>query len=95
MKDHYVLSTVLKNTLLGVGNDPIPIKREITIKLKPWFDSYEVVTANFLILPPSNTWRPILPPGDVQCAIIRNPVIKQLADPLFWKAEAVSAILGI
>lgn len=51
--------------------------------------------ANFLILPPTNKWCPILPPNDVQCTGIDKRSMLQLADPLFWKSGATTIIVGI
>lgn len=95
VKGFYSSSKIVKGTVEGVGNDPIRIKREIMVTLKPWYESDESIEAKFLILPQSSKWCPMLPHSNVQCADIDVSRVEQLADPSFWQCGPVSLILGI
>lgn len=79
----------------GISNQPVSIKRKISIEIRPWFDSEESITADFLILPASSGWCPVLPDSDLPNTLFTNLVPSKLADPLFWKCEPVHLLLGI
>lgn len=95
IKNYFKNTTIIQHTILGIGNEPIQAKHKISLKIKPWFDSTEEITAEFLILPTTNKWCPLLPPNDVQCVQLSCGTSAHLADPLFWKSNPITMVFGV
>lgn len=81
----------------GISNESIRVQRKITLEVRPWFDSNQPISfsGEFLILPKSCDWEPVLPHQDISYKEMNYQLRPILADPMFWKAEPVQMILGI
>lgn len=97
IKYNYSKSSTVHGSMIGIGNQSLPIKRKIEIGLLPWYeqDLNKMIKVTFWILPKGNDWNPTLPERDISCAEILNGIPKELADPYFWKADGVQMLLGV
>lgn len=95
IKNYFNQTSIIQHTILGIGNEPIQAKHKISLKIKPWFESENEIIAEFLVLPTTNKWCPMLPPSDVQCVQFPNNAITNLADPLFWKSGPITMVFGV
>lgn len=97
VKHYYSKASMVQGNMIGIGNQSLQIKRKIVLGLQPWYenDPSKIIRVTFWILPKATEWNPMLPERDIQCAEISNEIPLELADPLFWKADNVSMILGV
>lgn len=84
-------------SVVGIGENPVRIRKAITVKVQPWFSDGDEnkLNVNMLVLPKSSSWSPIYPDQNVPCGMIPGVLKPNLADPLFWKLNGVSMLLGI
>lgn len=87
----------LHGSIVGIGANPVRIRRKIRVSIQPWFaeKNENKFDVSFMVLPKSSNWSPIFPNQDVPCEIIAKKLQPNLADPLFWRANGVSLLLGI
>lgn len=97
IKKDYSKASLVRGNMIGIGNQSLQILRKIVLGLQPWYedDPSKIIRVTFWILPKTNEWNPILPERDIQREEISNKMPAQLADPLFWKADKVSILLGV
>lgn len=83
--------------LLGISENTVRIRKQVTVYLEPWFGQKNSVRikTTFMILPKTSQWTPVYPDQHVPCAAINEPLTGPLADPLFWKPDVVPLLLGI
>lgn len=87
----------VQGQVVGIGEKSIKITRRVSAYIQPWFEREPLtkIPVKFWILPKSSTWSPILPVRDIGCAELGNNLESPLADPIFWKSEKTSVLLGI
>lgn len=87
----------MNSTICGISNESIKVQKRILLEIRPWFESNKIITyqCDFWILPKLSEWGPVLPSRDISCKDMNFKLSPILADPMFWKAEPVSMILGI
>lgn len=81
--------------LLGIAGSPVRIRKQITVKIFPWFESEQFVTATFWILPKGSKWCNVLPDRTIESSEINLSSEMSLADPLFWKPDQIELLFGI
>lgn len=97
VKNHISRAKSINKIVTGISNEPLHIKREIVACVQPWFESHECsqIELSFFVLPKSCKWAPILPEQNISCATMKKDLKPTLADPLFWKSDKISMLLGI
>lgn len=97
IKHNYSKASMVQGSMIGIGNQSLPIKRKIEIGLLPWYeqDLNKMIKVRFWILAKANEWNPTLPERDISCAEIQDIMPSELADPFFWKAKGVQLLLGV
>lgn len=72
--------------LIGISDQPVRIKRQITVHLEPWFhcETQIKVKVDILLLPKNSPAAPYYPPINAPCLNIENQIDGPLADPSFW-----------
>lgn len=81
--------------LSGITGDVTRVRQRIKAKIYPWFDSNEFIEIYFWILPKDSKWNVILPDRNIRPREASLSAEMNLADPLFWKPEKISMLLGI
>lgn len=64
------------------------------LKIRPWYDSDNVIEDIFWVLPKGSQWEFIVPSRMLNPNAFRNSTAIQMADPEFWKPNEISIILG-
>lgn len=95
MKNYGFVGIPKYTGLLGISGLPVQIRRQITVKIFPWFESDQFVEATFWILPKGSKWCNILPDRAIKTNEIKLSSELRLADPIFWKPEQVQLLFGI
>lgn len=81
--------------LLGISGSPVRIRRQITVKIFPWFDSEQFIEATFWVLPKGSKWSNILPDRTIKPGEINLSNELSLADPMFWKPDKIQLLFGV
>lgn len=81
--------------LSGISGVPVRIRRQITVKIFPWFESEHFVEAKFWILPKGSKWCNILPDRAIKPGEIDLSSEMRLADPKFWKPDQIQLLFGV
>lgn len=96
IKNHLACTSKVNQTIVGVETNSVSIRNEVSVTLRPWFESDETVSGHFLVMPPKHTWKSMLPEQDLSNNYFKGQFpVEQLADPLFWKSSPIQLILGI
>lgn len=81
--------------LSGISGQAMRIRRQITAKVYPWFDSDQFIEIEFWILPKESKWNISLPDRTIRPREVELNSDMTLADPLFWKNQKINLLLGI
>lgn len=91
----YKYSQEVNGIVTGLGDQDVPIKRQIEIEIRPWFDSDQVLYVQLWVLPKSLKWGPTYPELLVNCFAMQRPLTAPLVDPLFWNPSRIQLLFGI
>ncbi|XP_036346838.1 uncharacterized protein LOC118756166 [Rhagoletis pomonella] len=81
--------------MVGIEGQPFVVKKKISARVMPWYESRQYIEAEFWILPGQGGLKLVVPSGQSSLTRLANPGQVPFANPCYWESREVQIVLGV